>query len=144
MPRGIEEIELRELHQSIGMVLLLIVSLRLAWRLTQGFPVASNPSTNLFNTVARVWHWALLIIMIAIPISGYIASESGFRGVLFFGLFIFPDSISFDRDLHQQSANLHEILVKILIPLVVIHLLAALKHHFWNKDGTLRRMLNTG
>ena len=83
MPRGIEKIELRQLHQSVGMILLLIVFLRLAWRLTQGFPVSADPSAHFFNIILRAWHWALLIIMIAIPISGYIASESGFRGVLF-------------------------------------------------------------
>jgi len=144
MPRGIEKIELRQLHQSVGMILLLIVFLRLAWRLTQGFSVAADPSARFFNLILRAWHWALFIIMIAIPISGYIASESGFRGVLFLGLFTFPDLTSFDRDLHQRSEDLHEVLVKILVQLVGISLHAALKHHFWNKDATLRRVLKTG
>jgi cytochrome b561 len=143
MPRGAEKFELRELHQSLGMILLLIVFLRLVWRITQGFPTATDSSANLLNLVSRVWHWALLIIMIAIPISGYIASEAGFNGVPFFGLFTFPDLIAFDHDRHEQFEDVHEILVKILIPLVVIHVLAALKHHFWNKDDTLRRMLKT-
>jgi cytochrome b561 len=82
--------------------------------------------------------------MIAIPISGHIASESEFRGVLFLGLFTFPDLTSFDRDLHQRSEDLHEVLVKILFPLVGISLHAALKYHFWNKDATLQRVLKTG
>ncbi len=144
MPRGPEKADLRTLHQSIGMVFLCVVSLRVGWRLTQGFPQAADVSANFLNIISRLWHWALLILIIAIPISGYIASEAGFSGVPFFGLFTFPDLISFDHDLHEQFEDVHEVLVKILIPLVIIHTLAAFKHHFWNKDKTLKRMLKAG
>ena len=66
MPRGLEKRELRELHQSIGMVLLLFVITRLIWRISQGFPGPADPSSSFLNLIARLWHWALLIIIIAI------------------------------------------------------------------------------
>ncbi|MBT3990596.1 MAG: cytochrome b [Rhodospirillaceae bacterium] len=141
MQRGPEKGELRELHQSVGMVLLGLVFIRLVWRISQGFPEATDTSASFLNLVSKLWHWALLILIIAIPISGYIASESGFRDVPFFGLFTFPDILASDHELHEQFEDVHEVLVKILVPLVIIHVLAALKHHFWNKDATLMRML---
>jgi cytochrome b561 len=141
MQRGPEKIELRELHQSVGMVLLGLVLVRLIWRLTQGFPEAVDPSTKFLNSVSRLWHWALLAFIIAIPLSGYISSETGFRGVPFFGFFTFPDILASDHGLHELFEDIHEALVKILVPLVIIHVLAAFKHHFWNKDATLKRML---
>jgi len=141
MPRGPEKGELMNLHQSFGMILLGLVFLRLLWRISQGFPEPANTSATSMNKVARIWHWSLLFLIIAVPVFGYLASESGFRGVPFFDFFIFPDILESNFELRQQFGDIHAGLVKILLPLVVIHILAAFKHHFWNRDITLKRML---
>ncbi len=141
MPRGPEKGELMDLHKSLGMLLLILVFVRLAWRIMQGFPQAANSSATFLNIVSRLWHWALLIIIVAIPVSGFISSDAGFSDVPFFGLFTFPDIVSFDHQLHEQFEDIHVVLTKIIVPLVLIHVLAAFKHHFWDKDATLKRMI---
>ena len=141
MPRGFEKRELMDLHKSLGMLLLMLVFVRLAWRIFQGFPQAANPSATFLNMVSRLWHWALLIIIIAIPVSGFIASDTGFSDVRFFDLFAFPDVFESDFEMHEQFEDIHGVLTKVIIPLVLIHVLAAFKHHFWDKDATLKRML---
>ncbi len=141
LPRGIEKAELKELHQSLGMVFLLVVLVRLIWRIRQGFPQPVDPGASFLNIISRVWHWSLLLIIIAIPVSGFIASDTGFRDISFFGLITFPDLLGFDYTLHEQFEGIHEFLANLIIPLVGIHVLAALKHHFWDKDDTLNRMI---
>jgi len=141
MPRGFEKSELMDLHKSLGMLLLILVFIRLTWRLFQGFPQAANPSATFLNMISRLWHWALLIMIIAIPVTGFISSDAGFSDVPFFGLFTFPDILGFDHELHEQFEDIHGVLTKIIIPLVLIHVLAAFKHHFWDKDTTLKRIV---
>ena len=141
LPRGIEKAELKELHQSLGMVLLLVVLVRLIWRISQGFPQPVNPGASFLNKISRLWHWLLLLIIFAIPVSGFIASDTGFREIPFFGLFTFPDLLGSDYSLHEQFENIHEFLTMLIIPLVGIHVFAAFKHHFWDKDATLNRII---
>ncbi len=141
MARGPAKRDLLEVHQSFGLLLLLLVLVRLIWRLSQGFPRPAAPTAAILNVISRLWHWALLILIIAIPVSGFIASDAGRSDLHFFGLFVLPDIIGFDHDLHEQFEDIHGALTTFLIPLVAIHVAAAFKHHFWNRDATLKRML---
>ena len=144
MSRGPEKTELMNVHQSLGMLLLIIVLARLVWRLGQGFPKSEQIKTNKLERLARAWHWLLLILIIAIPASGYLAAESGFRDLNFFGLFTLPDLIGTDRDIHAVFEEVHEIFSKLIIPVVLLHVLGALKHHYFDRDGTLKKMVNIG
>ncbi|MDP6969102.1 MAG: cytochrome b [Gammaproteobacteria bacterium] len=141
MPRGPDKGQLMGLHQSIGMLVLALVLLRLIWRLRQGFPSPVNPDAKRLNHIAKLWHWALLVIILAIPVTGYLSADAGPRAVAFFSWFNWPDLIEPARDLRKQFGGLHGALNKIMIPLVLIHILAAFKHHFWDRDTTLKRML---
>ena len=141
LPRGFEKHELMDLHKSLGMLLLILVFVRLAWRILQDFPQAADPSATLLNIVSRLWHWVLLIMIVAIPVTGFISADAGFSDVPFFSLFTFPDILGFDHELREQFEDIHSVLTKIIIPLVLIHVLAAFKHHFWDKDATLKRMI---
>ena len=107
LPRGIEKAELKELHQSLGMVLFLVVLVRLIWRIKQGFPQPVNPGASILNQISRFWHWSLLLIIFAIPVSGFIASVTEFRDISFFGLFTFPDLLGSDYSLHEQFEDIH-------------------------------------
>jgi len=141
MPKGPDKGQLMGLHQSMGMLVLMLVLVRLIWRIRQGFPAPLNTQAKLLNRIAKLWHWALLIIIVAIPLTGYLAADAGPRSVAFFGWFNWPDLIEPTRDLRKQLGGLHGALNKLMIPLVLIHILAAFKHHFWNRDATLKRML---
>jgi len=144
MSRGPDKADLMAVHQSLGMLLLILVLARLLWRLGQGFPAAPGDAGSLANRVSRLWHWLLLIVIIAIPASGYMVSETATQGISFFGMFALPDLMGANHDLHEVFEEIHETMSKLLIPLVIVHVLAAFKHHYFDRDDTLKRMMGPG
>lgn len=78
--------------------------------------------------------------MIAIPILGWLMSSAKGYTVNYFGLFELPDLVLKDKATGRLLKQIHEVLANLLISLVALHVLAALKHHFWDKDGLLKRM----
>jgi len=144
MSRGAAKADLMAVHQSLGMLLLIVVLARLFWRLGQGFPEASSETGSLINRISRLWHWLLLAVIVAIPASGYLASETSTQGITFFGMSLLPDLIGANHDLHEVFEEIHETMSKLLIPLVIVHVLAAFKHHYFDRDDTLKRMMGPG
>jgi len=141
LSRGPEKFELLQIHQSLGMLLMIIVLARLVWRLNQGFPDPVDADATFANRFSRLWHWLLLGIVVALPVSGYLAAETGKADLTFFGLYVLPDFIGNSRGLHEGLEEVHETLSGLIIPLVFVHVVAALKHHYWDRDTTLRRMI---
>jgi len=88
----------------------------------------------------QLTHLAFYLLMIAIPIVGWLMSSAKGYTVNYFGLFELPDLVLKDKATGILLKQTHEILANILISLVALHVLAALKHHFWDKDGLLKRM----
>jgi cytochrome b561 len=97
---------------------------------------------------AQATHIAFYVLMFAVPLSGWAMSSTSSSGVptLWFGLFEVPPLPGLDgspemHDLHEGAEEAHELLGNLLILLLILHVGAALKHHFWNRDDVLRRML---
>jgi cytochrome b561 len=89
---------------------------------------------------AHVGHWTLYVLMVAIPLSGWLMSSAkGFQTV-WFGVLPIPDLLARDRELGDLLQQLHQLLNLLLVLTLVGHVLAALWHHFVVKDDTLRRM----
>jgi cytochrome b561 len=141
MSRGPDKIELMSVHQSLGMLLLIIVLARLLWRLGQGFPDPVGDQKDLLVRLSRLWHWLLLGFIIVLPLSGYLVAETGRGEMTFFGIVPLPDLIGSGRGVHEFFEEIHETLAGLLVPLVIVHVLAALKHHYLDRDATLSRML---
>ncbi len=139
-PKGEERNFVVGLHKSIGVFVLLYGAWRVLWRLVWRFPndVSSMPlwqkGTSIFV------HWALMLAILVMPLSGYIASSTAGYPVSFFGIFSLPDLGKSDW-ISGLCWEIHEIAANVLIALVVVHFLGALKHHLIDRDGTLRRML---
>lgn len=135
------KIELILFHKQIGVAVLVLLALRLAWRLTQTLPqlVAHLPEWQ--KVAARVVHLTFYALMFALPVTGCLMSSAAGIPVSFFGLFVLPDFIARDDYLFQRFIVLHRWLGYALIFFIVIHVGAALRHHFIFKDDTLRRML---
>ncbi len=127
-------------HKATGVVLLIWAVWRVGYRLRQGFINAQSGTPKWQHISSQAVHYLLLIATITMPVSGLaMALYSGFPTDIF-GLFtISPlgkiETVSaLARDIHKWSAYS-------LIILIVLHVSAALKHHFINKDNTIIRML---
>lgn len=106
-------------HIGAGALVLVLAVWRLALRLRRGVPEASHTGPKALVRAAELGHWAFYALMIAVPISGLVAWFGG--GI-------------------ETAAELHELAKPVLVILIAGHVLAALWHHFWLKDGLLHRM----
>lgn len=127
-----------DLHKSTGLTIATLVLARLAWKMINPSPAGLSHNT-LENLAGHLAHIALYLIMAALFISGYFISTADGHGIEVFGLFSVPATLTGDNQ-EDIAGDIHTWLAWGLISLVVLHALAALKHHFINKDGTLLRM----
>jgi len=131
-----------DLHKNIGMVLLVALMLRVVWRMVNTTPKsADKTATDIEVKAAHYAHIALYILMGFLMLSGYLISTADGRAIEVFGLISVPAlSLSFANQ-EDISGSIHEILAWTLILLSAGHVIAALKHHFLNKNNTLLRMI---
>jgi len=139
LPLSLEQVKLIGWHKSIGVIVLALAFIRIGWRLFNITPSLSLPLLEKF--AARSVHWAFYGFMFALPITGWLMSSAAGFPVSFFGLFTLPDLISPNDNLRQLLVEVHEWLAYGLIATICLHVAAALKHHFIDKDDILRRML---
>ncbi len=145
LPLSPAKFELYALHKSFGITALALVLLRLGWRAVDPPPpaVASIPSQQV--KLATAAHWALYFCMAAIPLTGWCMAAASGTPVDMFGTgLLLPNPVGADEDLLIAFRILHDLFGKLLMALLAIHIGAALKHHFIDKDATLRRMLPFG
>lgn len=127
------------IHKGVGVLLFGLMLARLLWRY-------SNPRPALIGTAAErkaaAWvHRILYPLMFFLMLSGYLISTADGRGIDVFGLFSLPATLSGVENQEDIAGKVHQSLAFILVALVVLHALAALKHHFLDRDATLKRML---
>lgn len=130
-----------ELHKSIGIILMLTLVVRLIWRTVSPAPAALSHYSKLTRISAVLAHIALYLLLFAIVISGYLISTADGQPISVFGLFEVPATLTDAGAQADLAGNLHLWLAWSVVVLSVLHALAALKHHFIDKDDTLRRML---
>lgn len=132
-------------HKSLGITVLVLVALRLAWRLYAGAPPPVPGTPRWQHAIATLTHVLLYAVMFAMPLSGWLYdSASGLRPFKFFGLFDMPKLVAPDEHLRHLAHSAHEWGLYVLIALVVLHAGAALYHHLFQGDATLARMLPRG
>jgi cytochrome b561 len=132
------------LHKSIGMLVLALSILRLLWRLTHRSPPLPATVKRWEKGLAHAADWLLYALMILIPLSGWVfTSASPKRHPLdFFGLFPLPMfPVAQDKTVSSIVAERHEQLAYLMVALLLLHIGAALKHRFVDRDRTLDRML---
>lgn len=141
LPLSPDKLQLYSWHKWAGVSVFVLVWLRLVWRITHRPPALPGSMSPLMQLGAHAGHLMLYVLMIAIPLSGWLMSSAkGFQTV-WFGVLPIPDLIGKDKALGQSLAQLHEALNISLLLLIIGHALAAAFHHFVHKDDTLRRML---
>ncbi len=130
-----------DLHRSLGIIVALLLLLRLIWRWATPQPQPLDTHKDWEIRLASLMHKALYLLLIAIVISGYLISTADGRSVKVFNWFEVPALITRVDNLEDYAGDIHWTLAITTITLVVFHALAALKHQFISKDGTLSRML---
>jgi cytochrome b561 len=141
LPLGGHKLELLARHKSVGMTVLMLAVLRLAWRLLKTIPPLPSSMSKLERLGAHVSHWVLYLLIFLMPLTGWLMSSAKNYSVSWFHQFTWPNLIAPNEQAFEVLRNVHDGLAKLLFVVALVHILAALKHHFWNKDDVLRRML---
>ena len=144
LPDGLEKLAMLSRHKSVGITLLGLAVLRVAWRLLDRPPPLPAAMPGWQRIAARLTHWALYALLFAMPVTGWMMSSAANYPVSWFGLVQLPDLVGTSHDLHEALEEVHETLAGALLVLVAVHVLAALKHQFVDRDGLLSRMLPWG
>ncbi len=129
-----------DLHKSFGLTLLAISLFRVVWVLINSKP-KSLSDNQLEARAGHIAHLLLYVGLFVIMISGYLISTADGRGIEWFGLFEIPSFGEFIDQQEDVAGDIHKWGAYIILGLVGVHVVAALKHHFINKDNTLKRML---
>lgn len=140
LPNGPDKMQMYGLHKSLGVLVIMLVAARLAWRAANPAPLAPSTTTAVQQALAQWAHRLLYILMIAVPVAGVLMSQTGGRPVSFFGLFELPTLMGKNEPLHEALEGAHAVMAFLMIAVVVIHAGAAIWHHFVLKDDVLRRM----
>lgn len=131
-----------QLHKSIGLTILALMVMRLIWRWLNITPTLPKSMRPWERFLARFTHVLLYVVVFMMPLSGWLASTAGGHATRFFWLFnLNAPGITTNKELGKFIFNFHVYGAYLLIALLVIHILASLKHHFLDKDDVLTRML---
>lgn len=140
LPLSPDKLKLYSYHKWIGVTLLMLVANRLSWRLTHTSPPLPASVAAWQRRTSAIVHGLLYLLMVAIPLSGWLMSSAkGFQTV-WFGVLPLPDLVGKDKALGDLLAEVHTILNFTLLGLVVLHVGAALQHHFIERQPFLQRM----
>ena len=134
-----------DIHRSIGVLLAMFIIARIIWRFMNSQPGPLSTHKAWEVKTGHIVHWLLYIGMFAMFISGYLISTAKGQPVDIFNWFSLPAIVTGEslgiKNMEDLAGEIHEILAYILIGFASVHALAALKHHFIDKDSTLLRML---
>jgi cytochrome b561 len=141
LPLSPQKLKLYSWHKWAGVSIFLFVLLRLVWRLTHRPPAMPSGMPAWQVKVAAATHVLLYVLMFAVPLSGWLMSSAkGFQTV-WFGVLPLPDLLDKNKELGDLLQQVHMLLNFSMAALVVAHLGAALKHHFFDRDDILARMI---
>ena len=126
-------------HKSLGILILVLIIVRLLWRISNLVP---NPlsENNLLNKTAKFVHYFFYFILLVVTFSGWTYSSARGGPINIFGLFSVPALVEKNEEIGKIARNIHGISVYVFIAFLALHILASLYHHFFLKDKTLKRM----
>ncbi len=129
------------IHKAVGVLLFLVLVLRLLWRLVSPKPAPEPTLTRFERLASGIVHGLLYVLLFGVMAAGYLISTADGRAIDVFGLFQVPATLTGLPNQADLAGAIHLALAITVIVLAAIHALAALKHHFIDRDRTLLRML---
>ncbi|GAA0742005.1 cytochrome b [Ideonella azotifigens] len=139
LPFSMTRLKLFNWHKWAGMTILALSILRLLWRATHR-PPADLPAPQWQLTVAHLTHWLMYALFFAVPLVGWAYSSAAGFPIVWFGVLQLPDFVPKDKALAEMIEPWHGALAWALIVLAGLHIAAALKHQFIDRDGLINRM----
>jgi len=126
-------------HKWVGITILLLVIVRLLWRLTHRPPLML-PMPVWQRIAAKTLHGILYVLLLLQPLSGWVYSNAAGYPVVYLGLIPLPTLVAKNKQVADVLMERHELLGWFLLVVATLHILAGLKHHFVDGDATLKRM----
>lgn len=139
--RGPTQDTLYLLHKSFGILILALMLLRLLNRLIVGAPAPEPSLARWQRTVSSATHGLLYVLLLLMPIVGWLANSAYGAATPFFGLFELPNLVPKDRALADKLFAGHRFTGLVVAGLVLMHIGAALQHFIIHRDRVLQRML---
>ena len=140
LPFGLPKLQAYAWHKWIGLSVLVLTIARLAWRWHARPPALPATVTAWERRIAPFAHGALLALLIALPLSGWLMSSAGGVAVYWFGVVPLPDLVPRDQGLFERLRTLHHWLAWALMAVLALHLAAVVRHDMLRRDGVFRRM----
>ena len=138
-------LKLYNYHKWAGICFLLLTVLRLLWRFTHrppALPAAIEQAMPTWqNRLYHATHGVLYALFFAVPLIGWAYSSAAGFTIVLFGVIPLPDLLTVDKEFAKQIRDLHEISAFALVGLALLHIVAALKHQFIDRDKLINRML---
>ena len=145
LPFSPTRLKLYNYHKWAGITFLILTVLRLLWRFTHrppALPKAIEQAMPSWQTkVYHATHHALYLLFFAVPLIGWAYSSAAGFPVVLFGVIPLPDLLAVDKEFAKQIKELHEVSAFALMALALLHIGAALKHQFIDRDNLVSRML---
>jgi cytochrome b561 len=135
----VRELALLANHRSVGITILYLALVRLAWRKYHP-PPEPLPMPQWQQNASMISHWLLYGLLFLLPITGWLMSSASANSVSWFNIIQLPDLVGPDPGLEDVLEEVHETFAKILFLLASIHIIAALKHSLYDKDGAIGRI----
>lgn len=129
------------LHKSFGVLLIVLVALRLIWRLYNVRPAELESHKPWERVLAKITHLLFYLLLFSMLVTGYLITTAKGQALDVFNWFSIPSLVTSEANLEDIAGEIHEIIAFTIIGLAIAHALAALKHHFIDRDSTLLRML---
>lgn len=143
MKPSMSKISVFALHKSIGLTVLALFLLRLLWRLLDRRP-RDEPAPRWQLVAAHAVHGMLYLLILAIPLSGWLFNSLAGFPLQYFKQFNLPALAAKNEDAAALAVQVHEYLFWLLVLVLIAHVGGALKHHLIDRDNVLRRMLPFG
>ncbi|MBI5786619.1 MAG: cytochrome b [Rhodocyclales bacterium] len=140
LPLSPTKLQIYSWHKWAGVTAFLLALVRIAWRARHRPPALPVAMPHWQQIAAHGGHALLYVLMVAIPLTGWLMSSAkGFQTV-YFGVLPIPDLLAKDKELGDLLRDVHATLNYLMIAIVAGHVGAALKHHFIDRDDILTRM----
>jgi cytochrome b561 len=128
------------IHKALGITILLLTIVLILWRIGHKPPPPPAGTPAWQRPLSKVVHLLFYLLLILLPLSGWVWMSAADRPIDFFGLFTLPSLVGPNRDVADVLHDRHEMLGLMMLGLVTIHILAALKHQFVDRTRLIGRM----
>jgi cytochrome b561 len=141
LPVSMARLQWLSFHKSLGLTILVLVLVRLAWRLVDDPPPLPGTMPLLERRAAHAMHWALYVVPLFAMLAGWLYASAAGLSVNWFGFILIPDLIAKNTVIAPLFKELHHGLVALLVLLLAGHIIAAARHALFLRDGVVQRML---